>query len=56
MWNIQCLVTPENIGATVIVNKGIYKKPETIPGEHSIDLLQKSSCAREITHDKERLI
>jgi hypothetical protein len=41
MWNMKCFVIPVIIGATGIVNKSLQKYLETIPGQHSIDSLQK---------------
>jgi hypothetical protein len=41
MWNMKCFVIPIIIGATGIVNKGLQNYLETIPGQHSIDSLQK---------------
>jgi hypothetical protein len=41
MWNMKCSVIPVIIGATGIVNKGLKKYMETIPGKHSTDSLQK---------------
>jgi hypothetical protein len=41
MWNMKCFVIPVIIGATGIVSKSLQKCLETIPGQHSIDSLQK---------------
>jgi hypothetical protein len=42
MWNIKCFFfIPVIIGATRILSKGLKKYVETIPGQHSIDSLQK---------------
>jgi hypothetical protein len=41
MWNMKCFVIPVIIGATGIVSKTLQKYLETIPGQHSIDSLQK---------------
>jgi hypothetical protein len=41
MWNMKCFVIPVIIGATGIVSKSLQKYLETIPGQHSIDSLQK---------------
>jgi environmental stress-induced protein Ves len=41
MWNMKCFVIPVIIGATGIVNKSLQQYLETIPGQHSIDSLQK---------------
>jgi hypothetical protein len=38
---MKCSVIPVIIGATGIVTKGLKKYLETIPGNHSIDSLQK---------------
>jgi hypothetical protein len=38
---VFCL--PEIIGAKGIVTKGPKKYPETIPGKHSVDSLQKAT-------------
>ena len=43
MWNLKCAIVPVIIGATEIVTRSIKKNVETIPGKHSIDLLQKTS-------------
>jgi hypothetical protein len=43
MWNMKCFVIPVIIGATGIVSKNLQKYPETIPGQHSIDSLQKTA-------------
>jgi hypothetical protein len=43
MWNMKCFVIPVIIGATGIVSKSLQKYVETIPGQHSIDSLQKLS-------------
>jgi hypothetical protein len=40
---MKCFVIPVIIGATVIVNKSLQKYLETIPGQHSIDSLQKTA-------------
>jgi hypothetical protein len=53
MWNMKCFVIPVIIGATGIITKGLKKYLETIPGKHSVDSLQKTSCTRNITHYKE---
>jgi hypothetical protein len=41
MWNMKCSVIPVIFGATGIVSKSLQKYLETIPGQHSIDSLQK---------------
>jgi hypothetical protein len=43
MWNVKCFVIPVIIGATGIVSKSVQKYLETIPGQHSIDSLQKTA-------------
>jgi hypothetical protein len=43
MWNMKCLVILAVIGTTGIVTKGLKKYLETIPGNHSIDSLQKTA-------------
>jgi hypothetical protein len=43
MWNMKCFVIPVIIGATGIVRKSLKKYLETIPGQHSIDSLQKTA-------------
>jgi hypothetical protein len=43
MWKMKCFVIPVIIGATGIVSKSLQKYLETIPGQHSIDSLQKLS-------------
>jgi hypothetical protein len=42
MWNMKCFVIPVIIMAMGIVNKSLKKYLETIPGQHSIDSLQKT--------------
>jgi hypothetical protein len=42
MWNMKCFFLPVIIGATGIVTKSLQKYLETIPGQHSIDSLQKT--------------
>jgi hypothetical protein len=53
MWNMKCFVIPVIIGATGIVSKSLQKYLETIPGQHSIDSLQKNCHTRNITHQAE---
>jgi hypothetical protein len=53
MWNMKCFVIPVIIGITGIVSKSLQKYLETIPGQHSIDSLQKNCHTRNITHHKE---
>jgi hypothetical protein len=53
MWNMNCFVIPVIIGATGIVSRSSQKCLETIPGQHSIDSLQKNCHTRNITHHKE---
>jgi hypothetical protein len=43
MWTMKCFVIPVIIGATGIVIKSLQKYLETIPGQHSIDSLQKTA-------------
>jgi hypothetical protein len=43
MWNMKCFVIPVIIGAKGIVSKSLQKYLETIPGQHSIDSLQKTA-------------
>jgi hypothetical protein len=43
MWNMNCFVIPVIIGATGIVSRSLQKYVETIPGQHSIDSLQKTA-------------
>jgi 3-deoxy-D-manno-octulosonic acid (KDO) 8-phosphate synthase len=43
MWNMKCMITPVVIGATRIVTEGLKKNLEDIPGERSIDSLQKAA-------------
>jgi hypothetical protein len=52
MWNMKCFVIPVITGAMGIVCKSL-KNLETIPGQHSIDSLQKKCHTRNITHHKE---
>jgi hypothetical protein len=53
MWNMKWFLISVIIGATGIVSKSLQKYPETIPGQHSIDSLQKNCHTRNITHHKE---
>jgi hypothetical protein len=43
MWNMKCFVIPVIIGTTGIMSKSLQKYLETIPGQHSIDSLQKNA-------------
>jgi hypothetical protein len=43
MWDMKCFVIPVIIGATGILSKSLQKYLETIPGQHSIDSLQKTA-------------
>jgi hypothetical protein len=43
MWNMKCFVLPVIIEANGIVSKSLQKYLETIPGQHSIDSLQKNA-------------
>jgi hypothetical protein len=43
MWNMKCFVIAAIIEATGIVRKSLQKYLETIPGQHSIDSLQKTA-------------
>jgi hypothetical protein len=43
MWNMKFFVIPVIIEATGIVSKSLQKYLETIPGQHSIDSLQKTA-------------
>jgi hypothetical protein len=49
MWNMKCFVIPVIIGATGIISKSLQKYLEAIPGQHSIDSLQKTAILG-ITH------
>jgi hypothetical protein len=53
MWNMKCFVVPVIIRATGIVSKSLQRYLKTIPGQHSIDSLQKNCHTRNITHHKE---
>jgi hypothetical protein len=44
MWNQKCTIIPVIIGATGIATKSLKKNPETIPGKHSIDSLQRAAA------------
>jgi hypothetical protein len=46
MWNMKCFVIPVIIRATGIMSKSLQKYLETIPGQHSIDSLQKTVILR----------
>jgi hypothetical protein len=43
MLNMKRFVIPVIIGATGIVTKGLKQYLETVPGNHSIDNLQKAA-------------
>jgi len=43
MWNLKCTVIPVTIGATGIVTRRLRKNLETVPGNNSIDSLQKTA-------------
>ena len=43
MWNLKCTIVPVIIGATGIVTRSLKKNLEIIPGNHSIDSLQKTA-------------
>jgi hypothetical protein len=43
MWNMKCFFIPVITGATGIVSKNLQKYLVTIPGQHSIDSLQKTA-------------
>jgi hypothetical protein len=43
MWNRKYMIIPVRTGATRIVIKVLEENLEAIPGEHSIDSLQKTS-------------
>jgi hypothetical protein len=45
MWNIKCFVIPVIIGALGIVSKKKFKNLEPMPGQQSIDSLQKKKAA-----------
>jgi hypothetical protein len=42
MWNMKCFVIPVITGAMGIISKSLKNYLETIPGQHSIDSLQKT--------------
>jgi fructose-1,6-bisphosphatase/sedoheptulose 1,7-bisphosphatase-like protein len=42
MWNMKCFAIPVIFWATGIVSKSLQKYLKTIPGQHSIDSLQKT--------------
>ena len=43
MWNLKCKIVAVIIGATGRVTRSLKKNLETIPGNHSIDSLQKTA-------------
>jgi hypothetical protein len=43
MWNIKCFVIPAIIRAIGIVNRGLKKYLETMPGKHSTYFLHKTA-------------
>jgi CRISPR/Cas system type I-B associated protein Csh2 (Cas7 group RAMP superfamily) len=43
MWNMKCFAIPLITGVTGIASKTLQKYLETIPGQHSIDSLQKTA-------------
>jgi hypothetical protein len=50
MWNMKCFIIPVIIGATGIVSKSLQKYLEIIPGQHSIDSLQKKTAILGTSH------
>jgi hypothetical protein len=45
---MKCFVIPVITEATGIVSKSLQKYLETIPGQHSIDSLQKTAISEEV--------
>jgi len=43
MWNLKCTIVPVINRATGIVTRSLKKNLETVPGNHSIDSLQKTA-------------
>jgi len=43
MWKLKCTIIPAIIGATGIVTRSLRKNLEAVPGNHSIDSLQKTA-------------
>ena len=43
MWNLKCTIVQVIIGATGIVTRSLRKNLEAVPGNHSIDSLQKTA-------------
>ena len=43
MWNLKCTIIPITIEATGIVTRSLRKNLEAVPGNHSIDSLQKTA-------------
>ena len=43
MWNLKCTIVPVTIGATGIVTRSLRRNLETVPGNHSIDSVQKTA-------------
>jgi len=43
MWNLKCAILPVIIGATGTLTGSLRKYLETVPGERSIDSLQKTA-------------
>ena len=43
MWNLKCTIIPVIIGANGIVTRSLKKNLEAVPGNHSIDSLQKTA-------------
>jgi hypothetical protein len=41
MWNLKCKIIPVITGATVIVTRRLRKNLEAIPGNHSIESIQR---------------
>lgn len=50
---MKCAVVPVVIGATGSVTNEVEICLEIIPGKHSIDPLQNSSCSGNVTHKTE---
>jgi hypothetical protein len=47
---MKCFVIPVTIGVTGIVSKSLQKYLETIPGQHSIDSVQKKTAILGTSH------
>jgi hypothetical protein len=53
MCNLNCTIMPVTTGATGTVTRSLKKNLEAMPGQYSIDSLQKTAILGHITHNTE---